>query len=76
MSGLHPTFAGILAAQRAPVPTHASGLTLHQIRNALIECGHEPSAIDWQHADGRHSLTLQGADGLTYRLTISVEDGQ
>jgi hypothetical protein len=76
MAGLHPTFAGILAAHGAPMPMHSAGVTLNQIRNALIECGWEPSAIDWQSADGRHSLTLQGADGGTYRLTISPESGQ
>jgi len=87
MSGVvPPILAGILRAHGAPAPrphwadqeavpfaSHASGLTLHQVRNALIECGHEVAPIEWQHLDGRHSMTITGADGATYRLTISVE---
>ena len=55
---------------------HASGLTLHQVRNALLEAGHEVAPIEWQHMDGRHSFALTGADGGTYRLTISAETGK
>ena len=73
---LHPTFAGILAAHGAPIAQHASGLTLHRVRTALERCGWQPSQIDWQHADGRHSITMQGVDGQLYRLTISLEGGQ
>ena len=58
--------------ERAPWPVHASGLALNQVRNALAKAGHEPSAIDWNHTDGRHSFTIEGPDGGTYRLTITA----
>lgn len=51
---------------------HSSGLVLNGIRNLLASHGHKPSAIDWQHIDGTHSLTIDGPDGR-YRLTISKE---